>query len=78
MAQGEAEVRGCSRQLALVQRVGVSGGCLGPGLDEVVANGPPLWLHMLLDVPRGSFAVKPLARWLARSRMFGRRCSLPT
>ena len=47
-------------------------------LSEAVANGPPLWLRMLLNVPRGSFAVKLLALWLARSRMFGRRCSLPT
>jgi len=28
VAQGEAGVRGFSRQLALVQRLGVSGGCL--------------------------------------------------
>ena len=78
VAEGDAGVQVVSRLLAVVQRLEVSRGFLSAGRDEAVANGPQLWLRVLLDVPRGSFGVKLLALWLARSRMFGRRCSWPT
>lgn len=66
MARGDAGV-----VLALVQRLGVSSGGLFAGLGEAVANGPPVWLHMLRDVPRGSSGVGLLVRWRARSLSVG-------
>ena len=55
--KGVAEEQVVSRLLAVAQRLEVSRGCLLAGRDEAVANGPQLWLHVLLDVPRGSFGV---------------------